>query len=205
MVLMLFLPGENIADIATADGGHRLIDRDPPFDGRRIQFEVGDHGLRVAFKRGSDAFPFPAALLRNPKRKNEVLQGDHRGDAGMMQRLSWLAIPSHGFVELSRSWLDLGPFHRKTVRIDAKKAHVEDVFIEVRPRIGSNGGAVSVRDLSGICSHSHQSLFTLFPSIWCAAVETQNSEIGGDAGTPHERRLKRGRSDECRRRARGCW
>src|SRR6516165_12040744 len=37
---------------------------------------------------------------------------------------------------------------------------------------------------AGLCSHAHQSLLTLPPSIWCAAVATPHVKPGGKTISP---------------------
>ena len=122
----------------------------------------------------------PAAHLRHPPRRREVVQRHGRVESVLEARRAHAPVVVElGLRELTVLGLDATPLHREPVRVEP----------EAREQLrGLAGSACSARrrrrsarrsPSPGLCSHSHQSLFQLPPSTWCAAVAVPQRKPSG--------------------------
>ena len=168
---------EGAAEVA--DGGHhaRLVDRARPL---HQAVEPGGRLLAVGGEALGHVVALPAALVGEPERRGEVVERDDRRDARLAQPLAHagVVVERHG-GELAVGRLDAAPLEAEAVVGEARAPAAAR-----RPRASGASCRSSRRSTPcsrspGLCSHRHQSLLTLPPSIWWAAVAVPQRNPSG--------------------------
>ena len=88
-------------------------------------------------------------------------------------------VVERGVRELAVLGLDARPLDREPVRAEAEIGEQRDV-LRVAPEVVAASPDGSAHPDPGVCSHAHQSLFQLPPSIWCAAVAVPQRKPSGN-------------------------
>ena len=149
---------------------------DPPAEGGEA---VGGRGVG------------PPALGGHPPRRGEVVEGDDRVEAGGEQRLALAPVVVDGGRSTTRPpRARCGSTRWRTGSRSSPRSTHRATSSGQRCHESQASPDGSTQPEPSVCSHAHQSLFQLPPSIWWAAVAVPHRNPSGKAvqtcaaGTP---------------------
>ena len=145
------------------DGDHvRLVDGAGPSD---EVAQVGRRPLDEAGETLGGVGRLPSTAGGEPQRGREVMEGDDGDDpVAVAGRAQPPVVLQRGNGELAFGGLNPAPLQREAVRPESHVGHELEVLAPAVKESHASPLGSSVPD-AGLCSHAHQSLFTLPPSI----------------------------------------